>query len=96
MSKTKSELENDLVISQGAITDQKIDKLLFENMKQEQIILAKDSELARLVPTKSLINNPLLANAKNVAMDKKETIKNAPFEVNKMPFRFQVTPPLSG
>ena len=48
------------------------------------------------MPAKSLITNPLLANAKEVSMDKKETIKNAPYEVNKMPFRFSVIPPLSG
>ena len=98
MSKTKADIENEVEVQNIAIKDlsKKLEKLLHENEKQQQIIAAKDYELSRLVPAKSLITNPLLANAKIVSSDKKETIKNSPFEVNKMPIKFQVTPPLSG
>ena len=49
MSKTKADLENELVTQQGAIDhlNKRLDKLLY-NMRQQQIIVAKDSELARL------------------------------------------------
>ena len=100
MSKTKAAIEVELEDQNIELKDlnKKLEKLLKENEKQQLIIEARENELSRLGAVKplSLITNPLLATAKKDSTGKKETLKNSPFEVGKMPIKFQVTSPLPG
>ena len=61
-----------------------------ENQKQKLVIELKNNELQQLGELKAvdLISNPSHYSAKKDSANKKETIKNSPFELNKMPLKF--------
>ena len=70
--------------------NERFERLQQENQKQNVIIELKDKELQRLGELKAvdLISNPSHYSAKKDSANKKETIKNSPFELNKMPLKF--------
>ena len=105
----EEESVQDLLLKEIQELKKKLEKLNEDNENQNLVIQAKESEIQKInqvrenelvqlgeVKAVSLISNPLLAIAKKDSTGKKENIKNSPFEMGKMPLKFQVTKPLPG